>query len=205
MPGAPNRTNEVCQHSPALDRLIITGVVKDTNCKPLPFTKLDIWQANERGQYSEGSSKGSDDFTCRSVIYSDANGVFKFQTIFPGRYDDDGYRPAHIHFTVTAKDSQFKPFTTQLYFKKDYYLYPRDSCGHCNSKDASLVSEVIHLEDIKTYVGKWDIVLASGDNKLDRVAPQSDSYTQVKSDIMPSKQDIVDKLIKQLKALQNKL
>jgi protocatechuate 3,4-dioxygenase beta subunit len=204
--GAPNKTaqSEVCAHSPAYDRLIITGYVKDENCNPLPNTKLDIWQANEKGVYSPGAS-GSD-FTCRSVIYTDNAGRFKFTTIFPGRYDDDGYRPAHIHFIVTTKDPKFKPFTTQLYFKKDAYLYPHDSCQHCNSKDPTLVAEVIHLEDIKTYVGKWDIVLSSSTESInDEVG--SGSYIEIKDSIMPSG-DVLERLIKelvQLKKQQNKL
>jgi protocatechuate 3,4-dioxygenase beta subunit len=46
-------------------------------------------------------------------------------------YDDGGYRPAHIHFNITAEG--YPELITQLYFNQDYYLAPRDSCERCKS------------------------------------------------------------------------
>ncbi len=44
-------------------------------------------------------------------------------------YDDNGYRPAHIHFKISVEG--YPQFVTQLYFNQDYYLAPRDSCQRC--------------------------------------------------------------------------
>lgn len=82
---------------------------------------------------------------------TDANGRFHIITIIPGRksfnateyekkrfsfffislkdYYDNGYRPAHIHFNITADG--YPKLITQLYFNRDYFLAPRDSCTHC--------------------------------------------------------------------------
>ncbi|KAL6057183.1 putative Peroxisomal N(1)-acetyl-spermine/spermidine oxidase [Balamuthia mandrillaris] len=104
-PGAPLRNNTVCPYSPAEDMLVLRGTVYSaSDCTtPLPYTLLDVWQANPKGQYSEGNSKGSDDFTCRSLLETDENGNFLIKTLMPGRYDDGGYRPAHIHFKITLQ------------------------------------------------------------------------------------------------------
>jgi protocatechuate 3,4-dioxygenase beta subunit len=163
-PGAPNRTDTVCENSPAVDRLILRGKVYDSDCEtPLANTKLDIWQADARGIYSEGKSHESNDYTCRAVIYTDEEGFYTFTTIFPGRYDDGGYRPAHIHWRITPQDASYGSLLTQLYFKMDKYLYPHDSCQDCNSQDPTLVANVTHLgtvNDIKTYEGTWNIVVS---------------------------------------------
>jgi protocatechuate 3,4-dioxygenase beta subunit len=141
--------------------LSLSGQIFDgTNCKtPAGFVTLDIWHANPDGIYSEGRSKHSTDFMCRALISTDANGKFSFNTLMPGRYDNDGFRPGHVHFKIYPP-APFVSFTTQLYFNHDIYIYPNDSCTECNSKDKTLVVNLEHLSDIKTYVGVWNIFLA---------------------------------------------
>ncbi|KAL0483508.1 catechol 1,-dioxygenase [Acrasis kona] len=203
-PGAPVRDNIVCTNTPASDRLYVTGQLTDTNCRPIPRATLDIWHADERGEYSPGAS--GKNFECRSKITTDENGNYKFLTIFPGRYDDNGYRPAHIHFTITGEKSpvKFDTFTTQLYFNKDYYLHPRDSCKRCGSGHASLVAEVVHLDDIKTYVGKWDIHLNTTSSANDfEFEDASGNYREAKDSIMP-KDDLITRLMKQIIELRKR-
>jgi len=123
---------------------------------PIANAKLDIWHANPLGQYSPGGR----DYNCRAVIFTDAKGYYSFVSLMPGRYDDGGYRPAHIHFKVAANlANKYRNITTQLYFVLDSYLYPNDSFGPCNSGEPSLLVKLQHLTDIKTFVGKWNIAL----------------------------------------------
>jgi protocatechuate 3,4-dioxygenase beta subunit len=202
-PGSPDRTEQgiICYNSPAGDRIYLSGYVMNEDCsKPLPNTKLDIWQANPSGEYSEGQSHDSFDFNCRAVIYTDENGYYQLKTLMPGRYDDGGYRPAHIHWKVTPVSDAYETLTTQLYFLTDTYLYPNDSCTSCGSMHPSLVIELDHLKDIKTYVGSWDIVMSPAKKNLpqsDKVlVPEqqkvsNDNYAEKKPHIQP----MVDKTV----------
>ena len=81
------------------------GFVLTRNCKPIARALLDIWQANDRGEYD---NRG---FKLRGHMYSDENGHFRFRTIVPGPYED---RTRHIHFKVQAPGQSV--LTTQLYF-----------------------------------------------------------------------------------------
>jgi len=199
-PGAPDRTNDgiVCSVSPAYDVLSLSGQVFDgTDCTaPAGFTTLDIWHANPDGLYSEGKSKHSNDYNCRALISTDANGNFSFKTLMPGRYDSDGFRPGHVHFKVYPP-SGFTSITTQLYFNNDPYTYPNDSCTDCNSKDKTLVVNLQHIADIKTYVGQWTIFLAKngseskgekpveGQDTLQLKPTKKGGYTKKESHIQP--------------------
>ncbi|CAF1281966.1 unnamed protein product [Didymodactylos carnosus] len=185
IPGSPTKKDAVCDNLPAHDVLVLTGRVLDfdSKCgKGISNVKLDIWQANMQGVYSAG--KSSADWYCRAIIFPDNDGNFKISTLFPGRYDDGGYRPAHIHFNVTAPG--YPQLVTQLYFKQDTYLSPRDSCQRCRSDSQSLIATVTHVNDIKTYVGNWDIVLSK--TTRPRIVTKSSvvrgSYVDIKPHIM---------------------
>jgi len=193
-PGSPDRTDDglVCYNSPAGDRLVVSGYVYNDDCsKALPNTKLDVWQANPSGEYSEGASKDSYDYNCRAVIYTDSNGYYEFRTYLPGRYDSDGYRPAHVHFKITPQSTMYTTLTTQLYFKMDTYLWPNDSCTECGSNQPSLVITLEHLKDIKTYVGEWDIVMTPSKKGSQKVIETdkkvSVNYSEKKEHIQPTK------------------
>jgi len=165
-PNGPN-VPQICKNTPAFDRLYLNGTIKlsqsPSDCGKPTKALLDIWHADETGVYSD-TSPSSKDFGCRTKVYTRDDGSFSLTSIFPGRYDDGGYRPAHIHFKITPVDKSNNPIgntlTTQLYFAEDYYLSPRDSCGHCSSGQPSLISHVQHVNDIKSYVGSWDVILA---------------------------------------------
>jgi len=199
-PGAPDRTDEalVCYTSPAKDRIFLSGYVYNEDCsKPLANTKLDIWQANPDGEYSEGQDNDSYDYECRAVIYTDSNGYYQFKTLMPGRYDSGGYRPAHIHWKITPTSDVFTTLTTQLYFKMDTYLWPNDSCTECGSMHPSLVITLEHLKDIKTYVGSWDIVMTPAKKMLtteDKVLAEDkkiSNYAEKKEHIQPTSEKTV--------------
>ncbi|CAF4017267.1 unnamed protein product [Rotaria sp. Silwood1] len=199
LPGAPTSSGKICANLPAHDRLILTGQVLDyeSECRRgIPNVKLDLWQANYNGVYSGGQNVN--DWWCRAVIHTDSNGKFRITTLFPGRYNDSGYRPAHIHFKVTAQG--YPTLVTQLYFNLDYYLSPRDSCKRCRSDAKSLVVSAVHRDDIKTFEGNWNIVLSKTQKAASRVITRETldrgSYIYVREHIMHSRRPTtIDELL----------
>lgn len=79
-------------------------VLSYPDCKPVANATIEYWHANPEGVYDDAH---------RATLFTDKDGRYEFTTDFPGIYPG---RPAHIHFKIKAKN--FKPLTTQLYFKK---------------------------------------------------------------------------------------
>jgi protocatechuate 3,4-dioxygenase beta subunit len=83
----------------------INITIKNTNasCATLTGAIVDIWHCDKDGYYSEygGTSMQSADFTSvhflRGRQTTDANGLVKFQSIFPGWYSG---RATHIHVHI---------------------------------------------------------------------------------------------------------
>jgi protocatechuate 3,4-dioxygenase beta subunit len=66
--------------------------------KPVKNAACDIWQCDAVGVYSDESSENTVGQTyLRGVQLTDANGVAKFATIYPGHYQG---RTTHIHIKV---------------------------------------------------------------------------------------------------------
>ena len=86
-------------------------------CRPLAGAVVDIWHANEEGQYYDvGSEAGSDPqgYRLRGRLLTSGAGEYEFLTILPGTY---GSRPRHIHYVV--HHPQAGSLITQLYFEGD--------------------------------------------------------------------------------------
>ena len=98
--------------------LTINGTVYGVDCEtPLENAKVEIWHADDAGEYDNTSN----DFEFRGTVSSDSSGKYEFSTIVPGRYlNGSTYRPSHIHFKITA--SGHKELVTQLYFSGDPYI-----------------------------------------------------------------------------------
>jgi protocatechuate 3,4-dioxygenase beta subunit len=112
-PGAPHRSELVSPGDPG-ERLLVSGTVMSTDCRPLSGVEMDIWQANARGEYD------LDGFRFRGRLCTRQDGAFQLTTIIPGRYlNGRRYRPAHIHVKLHAPGHS--PLTTQLYFEGDPY------------------------------------------------------------------------------------
>lgn len=114
---------------------ILEGTVYDAEGKPLPNTKVEVWHANTKGNYSF-FDKTQSDFNLRRTIITDENGRYKARTIMPngygcppGGYTDTwlkklgrhGQRPAHVHYFVTADGH--RKLTTQINIDGDEYLW----------------------------------------------------------------------------------
>jgi len=115
--------------------LFMQGTVYDTDGKPLPGAKVEVWHANLLGNYSF-FDKSQSHFNLRRTIVTDANGRYQFRSIVPMGYGcppegttqrlldqlaRHGRRPAHIHFFVSAPDH--RKLTTQINIDGDEYLW----------------------------------------------------------------------------------
>lgn len=97
-------------------RIHLTGVITSGACEPLEGAVIEIWHADDAGEYDNTSA----DMRYRGQQATDAEGRYAFETILPGRYLNGAtYRPAHIHVKVWVDGEE--RLTTQLYFDDDPY------------------------------------------------------------------------------------
>lgn len=86
-------------------KLVVSGYVFGTDCKPVAQAKLDFWQADASGQYD---NKG---YTLRGYQFADEAGRYQLITVIPGLYPG---RTEHIHFKVQAPNGPV--IVSQLFF-----------------------------------------------------------------------------------------
>ena len=103
-PSSPERASLVTDGMPGT-RLIVTGAVVSTDCRPIAEALLDFWQANDAGEYDNTG------YTLRGHQFTDSRGRFRLSTIVPGLYTG---RTRHIHVKVQKPHGDV--LTTQLYF-----------------------------------------------------------------------------------------
>ena len=87
------------------DEIELSGFVLTRTCRPLANALVDLWHADERGEYD---NRG---FRFRGHQRTDASGRYRFRTIRPAVYVG---RTRHYHVKVQAAGSRL--LTTQLYF-----------------------------------------------------------------------------------------
>ncbi len=100
--------------------LELSGFVLTKRCRPLAGAVVDLWHADENGEYDNTG------FRYRGHVMTEADGAFRFSTIVPAPYPG---RTRHYHVKVQAPGSRL--LTTQLYFPnepKNLYdgLFDRD-------------------------------------------------------------------------------
>lgn len=120
----------------------LSGFILTRSCKPLANALIDLWQADDKGEYD---NKG---FRLRGHQFTDGKGRYAFRTIVPGLYPG---RTRHFHVKVTAA-AESPTLTTQFYFPDE----PR------NKEDdlfrPELVMQVATADDVMH--ARFDVLLA---------------------------------------------
>jgi len=116
------------------DVLMVRGTVTSTDGGPLPDAVVDVWQTGPDGGYDLWDPR-QPPYNFRGRMRVEEDGSYEFQTMLPkpytvptdgpvGRYleavGQHPWRPAHIHFKVTAPGHQ--TLVTQVFFPDDPYL-----------------------------------------------------------------------------------
>jgi len=86
-------------------RLLLSGTVVTTACQPVGRALVDLWQADDAGEYDNSG------FRLRGHVFTDDQGRYQFDTVVPGLYPG---RTRHLH--VKAQAPSGRVLTTQLYF-----------------------------------------------------------------------------------------
>src|SRR5688500_19724992 len=102
-----------------LDLEVRVYLVANGSSTPMSGAMVDIWQCDAMGVYSDvrdmnGFFNTAGQKFLRGYQVTDASGVAKFTTVYPGWYQG---RSVHIHFKVrTNTDGRNAEFVSQLYF-----------------------------------------------------------------------------------------
>ena len=88
--------------------LELSGFVLTRSCRPLRGAVVDLWHADDKGEYDNIG------FRYRGHITTGLDGAFRFRTIVPELYSG---RTRHYHVKVQATGSRL--LTTQLYFPNE--------------------------------------------------------------------------------------
>jgi hydroxyquinol 1,2-dioxygenase len=156
----------------------VEGTVTDTEGRPLPGARIEVWEADEDGLYDVQYSDGR--VAARAHLYTDENGCYHFWGITPTPYPIpyDGpvgkmlqavgrspYRASHLHFMVTAEGC--RRLVTHIFVRGDELLDKDSVFGVKESliKDFVQQSAAKPTPDGRAIDGTWtkvrcDIVLA---------------------------------------------
>lgn len=114
---------------------VVTGRVTSTDGTPLPRAVLDVWQASAEGFYDVQQPREQEIGNGRGLFTADSAGEFWFRTVVPRYYPiptdgpvgellratgRHGFRPAHIHFIVTAPGH--RDLTTHMFVAGSEYI-----------------------------------------------------------------------------------
>jgi len=93
----------------------VSGHILDSNGRPLPGARVEIWQCDTNGRYhyvrdNSADTPLDDNFQGYGRTITDQTGGYRFRTIRPMPYPG---RTPHIHFAVSGPGSA--RFTTQMY------------------------------------------------------------------------------------------
>jgi protocatechuate 3,4-dioxygenase beta subunit len=146
-------------------------------CAPLAGFHVDVWHCDAQGAYSafddgRQDSRGAD--FLRGYQVTDASGLARFRTIYPGWYPG---RAVHIHFKIRSAPDAAPgyDFTSQLYFddavsdrvltqppyaQHDGNRTRNTDGGGYGSRGEELLAELRESDD--GYVARFDVGLQLG-------------------------------------------
>jgi len=127
--GADLTRNAAVNGAPLGERVVVAGRLVDEFGRPVRDSLVEIWQANAAGRYVDRADRHDapldPNFLGAGRCLTDSDGCYSFLTIRPGAYPwrnhDNGWRPAHIHFSVFGPCFATR-LTTQMYFPGDPLL-----------------------------------------------------------------------------------
>lgn len=108
----------------------VTGGVRDIHGNPVPGARIEVWEADEDGQYDVQYE--DDRVAARAHFFADGNGEFRFWGLTPTPYPipHDGpvgrmlaavgrspMRASHLHFMVTAPE--YRRLVTHIFVDGD--------------------------------------------------------------------------------------
>ena len=99
----------VTEGKPGVALMLRLRVVDASTCKPVTGAAVEIWHCDAGGEYS--GVQGDSRMFLRGVQRTDANGLARFRTIYPGWYPG---RTVHVHTMVHIGGNVVH--TGQLYF-----------------------------------------------------------------------------------------
>lgn len=101
----------------------VAGRVLDADGKPVPDAMIELWQANAAGRYASADDARADvpvdpHFVGFGRAAVDADGVFRFRTIRPGRVPGPGntLQAPHLALSVFGR-GLLRRLATRLYFE----------------------------------------------------------------------------------------
>jgi len=139
-PNSPRRSDLTGDGGPQ-QRFSLRGFVLDTRCRPVPGAMVEIWHADERGEYDNSG------YRWRAHQFADEAGRWGFDTILTQHYS---FRTAHYHFRVQRPGGEV--LATQLYFPD----HPR------NSRDRLFDPRLVMSLSDDRSAGRFDFILAGG-------------------------------------------
>lgn len=147
--------------------LYLSGRVLTADGTPVAGAKIEIWQANAAGRYAHPNDDNlaaalDEKFNGFAVTTTDSQGGYAFKTVRPAAYPaaPGRWRPAHIHFSVTAK---YEQLVTQMYFKGDPYNDSDSWLNSASRKDLLIVDPVAAVgHEPGAQAVTFDIVLTRG-------------------------------------------
>jgi len=135
-PNSPLRASLLEAASKA-QRFVVTGRVLSAQCKPLANALVDMWHADEDGDYDNTG------YRYRGHQFTDAEGRYRFETIVPALYPG---RTRHYHVKIQPKGGRL--VTTQLYFP-----------GEAMNRRDGLYRPELELKTAKSGEGAFDFVV----------------------------------------------
>lgn len=149
------------------EKVILNGVVRDENCRPVKGALVEIWQACDTGKYNHPGDPNTasldPDFQYWGQTLTDEQGRYSFKTIKPGAYPatNTWVRPPHIHMKVNLRG--FEELTTQAYFAEEKQLNAGDRILQgLNSEDQAactvkFINESPFQQNIR--IGTFDVFI----------------------------------------------
>jgi protocatechuate 3,4-dioxygenase beta subunit len=167
---AENDLTKQHKAAPIGERMIVGGRVLDEDGRPLAGTLVELWQCNATGRYHHEADQHDapldPNFTGAGRCVTDAEGRYAFTTIKPGAYPwrnhYNGWRPAHLHFSVFGP-AFVQRLVTQMFFPGDPLL-PLDPIFNCvtdaRARDSLICTFDIERTKPEFALGyKFDMVL----------------------------------------------